>query len=341
MIIPRRSGSMLVSRSRQAGVRPVNDSVPPTRRLEDLLSGRRRLRGGGHIPVSTDFLQNGGCIVLRSLILLAVFFVFPVVAATPPLIRASDDPIDKSTPGPAAKAGKTVSKSEANSSPVAREELEDVLDQAKKDNEGVATWLDQVRRDHAAIKEMTNKYQIGDTNTERVVLAKIREQVAALEKAADALLRRGPGFEKDLEIYEGSLKNAEATYQQLAGLYQRKAVDAKNPRYQKLYRQMSDSASASARLMGHNRKGIDRTRANARRLLAEVTESREVLRDLSGYLDVGVEAGKLAASIEEFYDDIKAYNQELDQTVKNIADWLQRQENTSGDPPAPKSKPGA
>ena len=279
--------------------------------------------------------------MLRSLTVPVEFCLFLAFAAMPPLASASDDPIDKSTPCTGAPVGKTVSKSEASSSPVAQEELEDVLDQAKKDNEGVATWLDQVRRGHASIKELTNKYQIGDTKTERVVLATIREQVAALEKAADALLRRGPGFEKDLELYESSLKKAEATYQQLAGLYQRKAVDSKNPRYQKLYRQMSNGASASARIMGDNRKGIDRTRANARRLLAEVTESREVLKDLSGYLDVGAEAGKLAASIEEFYNDIRAYNHELDQTVKTIADWLERQENTSGDPPAPKSKPAA
>ena len=168
-----------------------------------------------------------------------------------------------------------------------------------------------------------------------MVLGKIRQQVAALERAADGLLRRGPNSEKDLELYESSLKNAEATYEQLAGLYQRKAVDSKNPRYQKLYRQMSDMRRPSARMMGDNRKGIDHTRANAHRLLTDVTESREVLKDLSGYLDVGVEADRLAASIDEFYNDIKAYNQELDQTVKNIADWLQRQENTSGDPPAP------
>jgi chromosome segregation ATPase len=283
--------------------------------------------------------------MLRFFSVLAAYFLFLVGTAMPPLIHASDDPIDKSTPGPAAQAdgpaGKTASKSSARSNPVSPEELDETLEQAKKDNEGVATWLKNVREGHANIKELIKKYEIGDTKTERLVLAKIREQVAALGRAADGLLRRGPNFEKDLELYEASLKKAEATYQRLAGLYQRKAVDSKNPRYQKLYRQMSDSASASARVMGDNRKGIDHTRANAHRLLTEVTESREVLRDLSGYLDVGVEADRLAASIEEFYNDIKAYNQELDQTVKNIADWLQRQENTSGDPPARNSKPAA
>jgi SMC interacting uncharacterized protein involved in chromosome segregation len=272
---------------------------------------------------------------------LAACFLFMIGTAVPSLIHASDDPIDKSTSGPAPQAGKAASKSQLRNTPVSQGEMEDTLEQAKKDNEGVATWLEQVRKGHASIKELIKKYEIGDRKTEQIVFGKIREQVAALEKAADGLLRRGPNFEKDLELYEAALKKAEGTYHQLAGLYQRKAVDSKNPRYQKLYRQMSDSAGASARVMTDNRQGLDRTRANASRLLVEVTESREVLRDLSGYLDVGVEADKLAASIEEFYNDIKAYNQELDQTVKNIAEWLQRQENTSGDPPAPKSNPAA
>ena len=278
--------------------------------------------------------------MLRPFTRLAAFLLL-VAAVIPPLATASDDPMGKSMPGMPKLPGSATSKSQAGSRPVARQELEDALEQAKKDNEGVAIWLKQVRDSHAGIRELIQQYQIGDAKTERFVLAKIREQVAALEKAADSLLRRGPAFEKDIELYEAALKKAEATYLQLAGLYQRKAVDSRSPRYQKLYRQMSDSASASARVMGGNRKGIDRARANARRLLAEVAESREVLKDLSGYLDVGVEADRLAASIESFYEDLRAYNHELDQTVKNINDWLQRQEDTSGDSPAPKSKPAA
>ncbi len=293
----------------------------------------------------TGSTYMGGRIMSRFFSVLATCLLFLIGVAMPPLIRASDEPDDKSTPAKAIPqgepGGQAASKSETRSNPVAPEELEDTLEQAKKDNEGVAIWLKQVREGHVRIKELIKQYEVGDTKTEREVLARIREQVAGLKRAADAILRRGPNFEKDLELYEASLKKAEATYSQLAGLYQRKAVDSRNPRYQKLYRQMSDGASASARVMGDNRKGIDRTRANARRLLSEVAESREVLRDLSGYLDVGVEADRLAESIEQFYRDMRAYNQELDQTVRNINDWLQQQENTSGDPPAPTRKPAA
>jgi hypothetical protein len=278
---------------------------------------------------------------MKTFKILAILAVTLVGTAMPPSIRASDEPKGKSTPAKATPAGQATSKSEDRSNSVATEDLKNTLEQAKTDNEGVAIWLDQVRKGHAGIKKLIRDYEVGDMTAHGEVLARIRTQVTALEKAADAILRRGPNFEKDLELYEASLKKAEATYSELAGLYQRKAVDAKNPRYQKLYRQLSDGASASARLMGDNRKGVDGTRANARRLLAEVAESREVLHDLSGFLEVGVGAGELAKSIEQFYRDMKAYNQELDQTVRNINDWLQRQENTSGDPPVAPSKPAA
>jgi hypothetical protein len=277
--------------------------------------------------------------MLRSFARLAAVVLTLAVAAVPPRVAASDELTDKPAPGTATQPSDAGSRSQASSRPVAREELEDALEQAKKDNEGVAIWLKQVREGRAGIRELIQQYQIGDAKTERFVLAKIRGQVAALDKAAAALLRRGPGFEKDLELYAASLKKAEATYRHLAGLYQRKAVGASNPRYQKLYRQLSGSAGAAAQVMGENRKGIDRTRAHARRLLSEVAESREVLKDLSGYLDVGMEADKLAASIVAFYEDIRAYNHELDQTVRNINEWLQKQEATSGDPPAPGSRP--
>jgi hypothetical protein len=278
---------------------------------------------------------------MKTFKILAILAVILVGTAMPPLIRASDESKDKSTSAKATPAGQATSKSEDRSNVGATEDLKNTLEKAKTDNEGVAIWLDQVRKGHAGIKKLIRDYEVGDMTTHGEVLARIRTQVAALEKAAAAILRRGPNFEKDLELYEASLKKAEATYSELAGLYQRKAVDAKNPRYQKLYRQLSDGASASARLMGDNRKGVDGTRANARRLLAEVAESREVLHDLSGFLEVGVGAGELAKSIEQFYRDMKAYNQELDQTVRNINDWLQRQENTSGDPPVAPSKPAA
>jgi hypothetical protein len=268
-----------------------------------------------------------------------------VVTGSPPPIGASDEQVGKAGPGAATStdtpAAKATSKPQPGSSVSAQRELEDNLEQLKKDNAGVAIWLEEVKKSHASVRDLIEKYEVGDTKTERGVLEKLRLQVAALKEVADAILRRGPRSEKDLELYEAALKKAESTYGRLAEIYQRKAVDSQNPLYQKLYRQLSDGAGLSARMMADNRQGLGGKRADTRKLLTEVKESRVVLGDLADFLEAGVEPGALSDRMDDLYNKIKAYNEELEQTVKNIADWLQRRENTSGDAPTPKRKPGA
>jgi hypothetical protein len=260
--------------------------------------------------------------------------------------RAADDRDNKPAPDASAPAqegvpDKAATKPGPDSKPVTGGKIENTLGQAKKDNEGVAIWLERVQKGHAKIKVLIEQYRVGDTKHEGLVLTEFRDQIQALARVANELENRGPAFEKDLQLYEASLKKGEATYQELAGLYQQKAVDSKDPRYQKLYRHMSDTSSAWANVMGKNRSGIDGTRKNAKKLLEEVGKSRAVLEDLSAFLDVHIQTEELASVIAKFYDDIKAYNQELDQTVQNISEWLQKQADTSGDTPAPKSRPAA
>ena len=215
-------------------------------------------------------------------------------------------------------------------------DLREVEKEVKKNDEGVSIWLESVKKGNSSLLEMIKRYDVNDAKTERLVVEKLREQVDGLQQVAANISRRGPGFKKDLELYETALGRAAKSYGELSQIYQRKAIDATNERYQKLYRQMSEGASAKAAMMEESRKGIEPTKNSVDKLLKDVEKSREILRDISGFLDVSKESDKLSKNIEEFMHDIDTYNKELMKTVENIEAWVDKQGSGSSEPPAPK-----
>jgi hypothetical protein len=225
--------------------------------------------------------------------------------------------------------------------PVKPGELEDLNRQRDAALESVGTSLDRVRNGHVKLQDLIRKYEVGDADTEHLVQERFREQIADLVKAADGILARGPSFEKDLELYEKALERAEQTFGRLSEVYQRKAVEKKSSSLMNTYRLMSDASAAKGRMMAENRKGIDKTRANVQSLIAKVSESRELLTDLKEFFTVEVEPEIYRQRMQGFLKELEVYNKELDQTVKNINQWLERRQDTSGDAPsAPSRSPG-
>jgi hypothetical protein len=283
--------------------------------------------------------------MIRSSSLFKALLLFAVAASASALGAASDDTANQAKPEGASAGddapGKKKPETAPDSAPITPGKLDESLGEVKEITEAVKGSFESVKKSHAVIDKLIKRYVVGDGETFQKVNKEILEQLKTLEKVGRALLKGGPSFEGNLELYDAALKRAEGTHNDLAKLYQRKAVDSKDPQHQKLYRQMSDGAAAAATSMNENRKGMDEMRRNAKKLLDRVEKSQEMISDLRKYFEVFEGVDAVQKEIEKYLANLKAYNKELDTTIDNISKWLQKQEGSSADAPAPSSKPAA